>query len=191
VATTILLARHGESDWNRERRWQGQADRPLTDVGRAQARRLARALSSRPPSAVYTSDLSRTRETAVIVASTVGLAVNLDPRLREVDVGEWSGLTRGEVASLYPEGLERRRQSGTGWATGETYEAMSARVLEAIGSIAAAHPCSRVLVVTHGGPMRAVWLATGGARDAWPRYDNCDVSEIAVRSGRMRRIDSD
>ena len=140
---------------------------------------------------MYSSDLSRSRETAEIVASAIGVAVRLDPRLREVDVGEWSGLTRDEVAIRFPEGVERRRESGTGWATGETYEAMTARVLEAIRAIASAHPYARVLVVTHGGPMRAVWLASAEAGDARPRFENCEVSEIVVRSGRIGRINSD
>lgn len=191
MTTTILLARHGESDWNRAGRWQGLADRPLTELGRVQARMLADALAHKPLVAVYSSDLSRTRETAEIVADALGLTVTLDPRLREVDVGEWSGLTMADVERLYPDGVRRRRESGTGWLQGESYDAMGARVVESLRAIAEAHPSMRVLAVTHGGPMRAVWMAAGGARGAWPRYDNCAVSEIAVESGRMRRIDSE
>jgi broad specificity phosphatase PhoE len=191
MPTTIVLARHGQSDWNQTGRWQGQADRPLTELGRAQARSLASTLASEPPVAVYSSDLARTRETAEIVAAALGLAINLDPRLREIDVGEWSGLTMEEVECRYPDGVRRRRESGTGWLEGESHETMSLRVVESVHAIAAAHPRSRVLAVTHGGPMRALWMASGGERGSWPHYDNCAVSEIAVESGQMRRIDSE
>ena len=105
--TTILLVRHGETDWNLERRWQGHIDRPLNDVGRAQARALADRLDSEPFAAVYSSDLARARETAEIVAAAHGLPVHLDPRLREADVGEWSGLTADEIERRYPEGCGR------------------------------------------------------------------------------------
>jgi broad specificity phosphatase PhoE len=190
VTATILLARHGETDWNREGRWQGHADQPLNDLGREQARVLARSLVPEPPQRLYSSDFERARETAEIVGSALGLSVALEPRLREVDVGEWSGLTMDEVRELYPEAARRRSEGETGWDTGESYEAMGLRVLEALHAIALAHPGERILVVTHGGPMRAAWLASGGARDSRPRYANCDVETIAVEPGRIRRIDS-
>ena len=134
--TTILLTRHGETDWNRERRWQGHADPPLNDVGRRQARSLAESLTAKPIDALYSSDLSRARETAEIVGERIGLPVRLDPRLREVDVGEWSGLTTSQVEQLFPAGLERRRAGGTGWERGEAYEAMATRVVAALHEIA-------------------------------------------------------
>jgi probable phosphoglycerate mutase len=190
VATTLLLARHGETDWNRERRWQGHADRPLNDLGREQARGLAERLVADPPELVYASDLARARETAEIVAGTLGLDVRLDARLREVDVGEWSGLTTADVERLDPEGLERRRLGGTGWQQGESFEAMGARVVEALRDIAALHPGTRLLVITHGGPMRSVWLAAGGALAEWQSSANCDVDELAVEDGEIRWIDS-
>jgi 2,3-bisphosphoglycerate-dependent phosphoglycerate mutase len=189
--TTILLARHGESDWNAERRWQGQADRPLTDRGRAQARSLARALALDRLGAVYSSDLARCRETAEIVAAVLGLGVRCERGLREADVGEWSGLTMDEISRRYPEGVRRRQEDGTGWETGETFAAMALRVVEVLVAIAAEHPGERILAVTHGGPMRAVWLASGGAHGDWPRYGNCALEEVAVESGRIGRIESD
>jgi broad specificity phosphatase PhoE len=92
--TTILLARHGESDWNRAKRWQGFADRPLTELGREQAVALADRLRDTELDAIYSSDLHRARETAEIVAGSKGLRVEVVRDLREVDVGSWSGLTR-------------------------------------------------------------------------------------------------
>jgi probable phosphoglycerate mutase len=190
VATTLLLARHGETDWNRERRWQGHADRPLNDLGREQARGLAERLVADPPDLVYSSDLARARETAEIVGTALGLEVSLDARLREVDVGEWSGLTTADVERLHPEGLERRRLGGTGWDHGESFEAMGARVVEALRDIAARYPGGRVLVITHGGAMRSVWLAANGASAEWQSSANCDVDEIAIEDGEIRWIDS-
>ena len=190
MTTTLLLARHAETDWNREQRWQGHADPPLNEAGRAQARSLAQSLGTRPFEALYSSDLARARETAEIVGERLQLPVRLDRRLREVDVGEWSGLTSPEVEARYPAGFRRRRQGATGWERGESYEAMGARVIEALHAIAGAHPGGRVLVVTHGGPMCAVWLAGGGELADWPRTSNCDVDEIAVEDGEIRRIDS-
>lgn len=187
--TTLLLVRHGETDWNRERRWQGHADPPLNELGREQSSALAARLVSDPPGAVYSSDLTRARETAEIVGRSLGLEPRLDPRLREVDVGEWSGLTLPEIEQRFPEGLARRLAGGAGWDEGESYEAMGERVLEALHAIAAAHPGGRVLVVTHGGPMRAVWLACGGSLETRPAVANCDVHRVAVENGTITRLD--
>jgi probable phosphoglycerate mutase len=190
VATTFVLVRHGETDWNLEHRWQGHSDPGLNPAGREQSRRLAGRLASSAFDALYSSDLARARETAEIVGAQLGLAVHLDPRLREVDVGEWSGLTSSEVERQYPEGWRRRLRGETGWEQGEPYEAMGARMVAALHALAAAHPDERVLVVTHGGPMCAVWLAGGGALSAWQRTSNCDLDEIALENGQIRRIDS-
>jgi probable phosphoglycerate mutase len=98
----------------------------------------------------------------------LGLPVVLDPRLREVDVGEWSGLTWPEVEERFPEGARRRLAGGTGWDRGEAFDAMSERVITALREIAAAHDGGRILVVTHGGPITAAWLACGGAFEDRP-----------------------
>ncbi len=171
--TTILLARHGETDWNRDLRFQGHADEPLNDTGRAQARRLAASLGDERLTAVYTSDLSRAAETAAIVAASLGLPVTADPRLREIDVGSWQGRTRAEIDS-------------TRW-DGESYEAHRARALEALFGIAAAHPGERVLVVAHGGTLRRVQEAAVG--EASPVLENCGVWAVAVEDGEFRAID--
>ena len=102
--TTLLLARHGETDWNRARRWQGHADRPLTARGRTQAADLAARLAHIALEAVYSSDLQRARETAEPVATTHGLELVQLPELREVNVGSWQGLTRDEAEIRFPAG---------------------------------------------------------------------------------------
>src|SRR5881275_129291 len=103
--TTLLLARHGETDWNREGRWQGWADPPLNETGRDQARQLAELLRSTPFDAVYSSDLQRAHETALIVAEPHTVPVLVDRGLREIDIGSWSGLTRSQIDERFPDGV--------------------------------------------------------------------------------------
>ncbi len=157
--TTILLARHGESDWNRAGRWQGHADRPLTDLGREQARVLAERLASTELDAVYSSDLERARETAAIVAQPHRLPVRELAALREVDVGSWSGLTRAEAEQRFPDGYRRWLGGREGWKDGETYEQLGERVVGAVLTIAAHRLGERVLIVAHGGSIRAIHAA--------------------------------
>ena len=99
--TRIMLARHGETDWNREGRWQGHSDQPLNATGIAQAQALARRLAGEEIAALYTSDLLRAAQTAAEVTRTTGLEAILTPRLREVDVGDLVGLDRAEACLLY------------------------------------------------------------------------------------------
>jgi phosphoserine phosphatase len=192
--TTILLARHGETDWNREGRFQGHADPPLNRTGRDQAVQLSVALMAEELAAVYSSPLRRALETAEIVAASRGLEpVTLDA-LREVDVGSWSGLTRAEVEQRFPEQYARWLDYGQGWEDGETYDEMGARVVAALLEIAAAHHGERVLAVTHGGPIRAALAFAAGtthaeARRTGPQVGNAFVAEFAVEEGALRRLD--
>src|SRR5579859_6430344 len=101
----ILLARHGETVFNVEGRWQGQGNSPLTARGAAQARELARALADEPVAAVYSSDLDRAVQTAAEVAALHSLRVETDPLLREIDVGGWQGKGRVEIEPAYPGAL--------------------------------------------------------------------------------------
>jgi broad specificity phosphatase PhoE len=190
--TTVYLARHGESDWNVERRWQGHADRPLTDRGREQAELLAERLAGVKLEAVYASDLRRAWETAQAVAAPRGLEVVRLPELREVDVGSWSGHTRDECAERFPEAFARWQQGGSGWDDGESYEEMGARIVEAIRTIAAEHPDGAVLVVSHGGPIRAVHAHALGVdiathRRTGPVEPNARLSAVSVENGRILR----
>ena len=192
--TELLLVRHGESVWNREGRWQGHADPPLTDEGRRQARALAGELAALDPVAVYSSDLVRARETAEIVAAPLGLGVKTTRDLREIDVGEWQGLTWAELESRYPDGVARHREGIPGWKHGESQEHLGERVLSALRQIECEHPEERVVVVTHGGPLRtAAALAAGVSprehRRRDPRLDHCAVVRVAFRDGELRGLD--
>jgi broad specificity phosphatase PhoE len=195
VATTIVLARHGETHWNRERRFQGHADLPLNEAGRAQAAELAARLEGERFSSVYTSPLRRAAETAEIVAARLGVGVLPHAALKEVDVGSWSGLSEQEVEARYSEGYARWLENrAAGWDDGESYEALAARVVAGLQEIARKHPGEHVLAVTHGGPIRAARAVALGlsADEIHPRTAplvNCATYRIAVRDGNLEAVD--
>jgi len=194
VPTTILLVRHGETDWNRDNRFQGHADTTLNDAGRAQVADLAHALRSERFSAVYSSPLERAAETATIIASELGLEVRLDEALMEVDVGSWSGLTRSEIETRYADGYARWRAYGHGWDDGETYEELGLRVVAGLQRIAGSHPDQQVLAVTHGGPIRSALavaerVSFEKARRSIAVLENCATVRIVVRDGLLEQVD--
>jgi broad specificity phosphatase PhoE len=172
--TRVLLIRHGQSEWNADGRWQGQADPALTDLGRHQALHASRSLGV--VDAIVSSDLQRAAETAAIISSELGVGpLVLDPDLRERDAGEWSGLTRAEIERDWPgylgppppiegsraaagpaagvteDGGPRRRPPG--W---EPDEALVERALAALARIHALVPSGEALAVTHGGLVYAL-----------------------------------
>jgi broad specificity phosphatase PhoE len=161
----VYLARHGETDWNAQQRWQGHTDVPLNDQGREQARAIGAALRSAGIARIAASDLARAHETARIVAGELGIAVTLvDRDLRERAFGVFEGLTREECEAKHPNEwrawLEERRTP----AGAETQEALAGRVTAAIARVArdAADAGSSALVVTHGGALRAAVAAATG-----------------------------
>ena len=179
--TTLLLARHGETDWNSERRVQGHTDRPLNSIGLAQARELAGTLEHEPLDAVYSSDLSRAYDTALAVAEPRGLAVVRVAGLRERHFGTWEGLTDTEILRRFPEA------SSGPWGDGETPAEMTARVVDALRAVAAQHAGGQVLVVSHGGPMRAILRRHSVEIDG--PIPNCHVIRLAVENGDFRPLD--
>lgn len=145
-ATRILLLRHGQSEWNAQGRWQGQADPPLSELGLRQAHAAAAALGA--VDAIASSDLDRALTTALLLSEQLGVGpVVVEPDLRERNAGEWSGLTRDEIEIAYPGFLAERRRPPS-W---EDDEPLLARVLAAIGRIAELAPGGEILAVTHGG----------------------------------------
>jgi probable phosphoglycerate mutase len=162
--TRMLLTRHGQSEWNAVGRWQGQADPPLTDVGRGQARAAADRLGA--VDAIVSSDLDRAVTTAAIVAEALGVGpVLIEPRLRERAAGEWSGLTRDQIEAEWPGYLAtRRRPPGF-----ETDEALLTRVRGALDDLSRGHPDAELLVVTHGG---VVYVLEGAAGLTFERLPN-------------------
>jgi broad specificity phosphatase PhoE len=192
--TELFLVRHGETDWNRERRFQGHADPPLNQAGRAQARELAKSLAGEGIDAIYTSDLRRARETAEILAARVGSDVVALRELREIDVGDWQGLTWPEIEERHPDGAARWGRDGHGWDGGETYEQLRERIVAALRVIAERHPGQRVLVVGHGGTVRATRAFVEGvsvveSRGRSPAIGNCEVFRVVTEDGAWRGID--
>jgi phosphoserine phosphatase len=191
--TIVLLARHGQSDWNAARRWQGHADRPLTEKGRAQATALAERLAHIELDGVYSSTLRRATDTARVVAEAQGLELVQLPELREVDVGSWSGLTREEAEERFPEGFARWREGFPGWEDGEDYDEMAQRVIGAVVELALAHEDGRVLVVSHGGPIRAIHAAALGLdvheyRRLRPVEPNARLSAVCYVKGALTEL---
>ncbi len=194
MPTRIVLVRHGETDWNRENRFQGHADPPLNDLGRSQALVLAGHLASEPFAAAYTSPLRRAVETAAILARELGLDPIETASLKEVDVGSWSGLTRDEVEARFPTGYERWLEYGHGWDDGESYDELGARVSSELLRIGELHRGQRVLAVTHGGPIRSALAVADRvpfeeARRSIHVIGNCAVVELEVHAGSLRRAD--
>lgn len=152
--TELWLVRHGQTDWNLAGRWQGQAQSApgLNETGFAQARAARLPLMGQRFSALYTSDLLRARQTAEILARPLELTVNLEPRLREINLGKWEGLLAGEIMVQYPQELAERQRDP--WHTrapgGEAPADVAARVLEALAEITNQYPQQKVLIVSHG-----------------------------------------
>lgn len=153
--TTILLVRHGATDWNVALRAQGQSDIPLNDLGRSQAREVAAALSGLALAAVYSSDLARARHTADAIATAHGLEVTTDTAFREIDQGEWTGLTDEEIRRRWPDrwGTMRHHTPRPG---GESPEEVCRRALGGLRRVVAAHPHGLVAVVSHGAAIRTL-----------------------------------
>ena len=161
LMTRVLLIRHGETPWNRQRRWQGHADPPLSTDGLAQAARLAAHLRAeqRSIAVVYSSDLRRASATARELASALEVDLVCDPAWREIDVGRWTGLSREEIKERFGEEWKRIAEGADlPRGGGETFAVFSARVWGALTALPDRHPQESVAVVTHGGVVRALLL---------------------------------
>ena len=189
-ATTLLLVRHGRSTWNAAGRIQGQADPPLDDVGREQARRVGERLRRYHPQAVYASTLRRALETAEIIARPLGLPVTPDERLQEYDLGVLSGLTWEEIQARHPEiAAHWRNQRGAADIPGEEgYPAFLDRVRAAFAEIVARHGGEAVCVVSHGGTMGLYlnYLMGLGGRLSPFSFANGSLTVVEVGGPRLR-----
>jgi len=191
----LVLWRHGRTAWNSEGRFQGQTDVSLDEIGRAQAERAATLLVALDPSFIVSSDLSRAHETAVALASLSGLPMSVDADLRETHGGQWQGCTGEEIRSRHGDLM-------SAWAAGEDVAAgvdgerrseVAARMLAAIGRALASAPMqSTVVVVSHGGAIRAAigsllglpieyWPALGGlANCAWSVLEESAATVVST-----------
>ncbi|MCB9422873.1 MAG: histidine phosphatase family protein [Ardenticatenaceae bacterium] len=156
MTTTILLIRHGQTDWNAESRWQGHLDIPLNDTGKAQAAALAQRLAGWPIRAVYSSDLKRAAMTAVTLANALNQQPIFDPRWRERDVGDFGGLTSKEAKERFPEAWTTMKNGLLTPPNGEDWRSLRARAAKAFESVAGRHEGEMVAVVSHGGTLANV-----------------------------------
>ena len=161
--TRFVLLRHGQAEGNRELRYLGATDAPLTELGHEQARRLAVALQPFALAAIYSSPLARARDTARALAEIRGLPVTIRNDLREMDFGAWEGRTRASVLAEYSDLLADWETSAeVAPPGGESLVAVVARVVACADALAAAHPGQTVALVSHVGPIKALVCAALG-----------------------------
>ena len=184
--TTFYFVRHGESEANAARRFAGQSDSPLTARGRRQAEAVADELAKVRFDRVVSSDLSRTRDTAEVIARRQGIPVETVPDLREIDVGEQTGKEFDEIAGL----PQWRDDAFVAWPGGESLEHVLARSLGAIDRLARENPGRTICVVGHGGVNRILLSHFLGIL---PRLDrspatNTNIS-VVVTDGTTHRVE--
>jgi len=179
----VVLLRHGRTAWNAQRRFQGQADPPLDEVGRMQAYEVAALVAALRPGLLVSSDAARAMQTAEVVAEQAGLPVIPEARFRERGLGHWEGLTRDEVAEQYPDEyadwLGGRDVSRRG---GETRDEVAARALAAFRELPAV---PTAVIVTHSATAMALTNSLLGiAQETHPLgpLANCHWSELALES---------
>ena len=188
--TRILLVRHGESTWNADGRWQGQADPPLSDRGRRQAAAAATAVGA--VDAIVTSDLERAAETGAIIARHLGIEpVAVHPGLRERDAGALSGLTREQIHERFPgllpddpTGFQPGPDGRPAWPDGwEPDEPLWDRLEIALLALGRLVPDGDVLAITHGGVVYALERRLGSPGRG--RMANLDGCRVEVRDDRL------
>jgi broad specificity phosphatase PhoE len=186
VMATLLLLRHGQIKANRQGRWHGSTDSPLTWRGRRQARRTARHLTRLLPTinAIYSSPLARCRDTAGIIGTLLGIPVVEHPGLREYAIGEWENVTFRELAARYQFVVTATGDHDFAPPGGETLRQVAGRIVPAFQEIEQRHASDeRILVVGHGAAM-AVALGTliDGDAGAWTNYHfaNCSLTELML-----------
>ncbi len=187
MSTTLILIRHGETPYNRHKRYQGHRDTPLTSKGKRQTKEIALRLRNEPLDAIYASDLKRTRYTAQAINRYHSLKINILPQLREIDFGDWEGKTHDEVQREWGGLLDgwEKEPSKIKIPRGESIRGLAERVRSTVKKILSDHPDQRIAIITHGGPIRIVLLdALGlGLNNWWKTItSNGGISVIEYQS---------
>jgi broad specificity phosphatase PhoE len=199
VATELIFVRHGESNYNRDRRWQGQSqDAILSALGWQQAACVADALTDSAVAALFSSDLSRAMQTAVAIAEAIGLPIFADRRLREIDAGRWTDRLSDEVAQQEPDRITawNRTPATTSLPEGEGLAEAQKRILAFVADRIPAYSGQSVVIATHGAilqtlmaaaenlPLEQLWLDQPAANGAIVRV----AWEPGAGAGRMRLL---
>lgn len=186
--TELILLRHGETDWNRELRFQGHVDVALNAIGQEQARRLARRLAGETAHRLFASDLLRAQQTAQPVGLQLGLASISDPALREQSFGRVDGMKVDDIKAQHPQAWEGwlRFEEDYRMPEGESTRQFHARVMDAIRRMVAAHRGQTLVVVTHGGVLDMVYrtarsLGLNGPRQS--EIPNAGLNRVRVHEG--------
>ena len=156
MKTTVILVRHGLTDWNSQARWQGQRDIPLNETGLRQGQAVAKRLAGQPIDALYTSDLQRAARTAAFIEDELGLTAINDPAWRERDFGAFEGLTMPEIASRFPREYQEMQRGIFAPPGGEDDLALHKRATGAFEQLVSRHPGQTVAVVSHGGTLSRI-----------------------------------
>jgi alpha-ribazole phosphatase len=181
---SLLLVRHGVTDWNAQRIYQGQTDVPLSDQGRKQAEQLAKRLVGQNVDAVYASDLIRAGETANIIGEKIGAEIIPEPRLREMSFGILEGLTFTEAQMRYPDVVSAWLEDyNSPPPNGETMDSFSARVSSFLDDLQKKHKDQTILLVAHGGSLNELvrLLLEVPVERRWSfAMDNASLSEMIL-----------
>ncbi|MDP3135645.1 MAG: histidine phosphatase family protein [Burkholderiaceae bacterium] len=192
--TELILIRHGETDWNRELRFQGHVDVPLNALGQEQAHRLGERLAGATVHKLYCSDLLRTRQTALPASQRLALDSVSDPALREQNFGLVDGMRVDDIKSQYPHAWEGWLRFNEDYAMpqGESTRQFHARVMDAIRRLGVTHPGQTLLVVTHGGVLDMVYrtaLALGLNGPRQTQIPNAGLNRVRLREGGIDILD--
>jgi len=180
----LMLVRHGETDWNAQRRYQGQTDIPLSAMGKRQAELIGERLAGQKIDVVYASDLKRAWETAQIIAEKSGLEILSEPRLRELKFGVLEGLTFGEAEASYPDMIVAWLEDFNNTPEGaETIDLFNARIVSLLDDLKRKHGEQIVLLVGHGGSLSEILrVILGLSREQrwYLEMENASLSEVLV-----------
>ena len=188
--TEFIVIRHGETDWNREQRFQGQIDVPLNATGQQQAQRLATALAGERFDLLLSSDLQRARQTALPLEQALGRAALVQPGFREQGFGVLEGLDVPTIKTRHPELWAQwlRHDADYALPEGESVRRFHARVLAAMRDLAQAHAGKTLLLVTHGGVLDMLWRTAHGLSLHGPRecaIPNTGINRLRWRGGTL------
>lgn len=197
MKTSLLVIRHGETDWNLSGRWQGHSDIPLNKNGLVQAQKLANRLSSWPIQAVYSSDLKRAAQTAAILAQEHGLEPTYDVAWRERNGGHFEGFTSAEFNQINSASIAQMSDKNWSPPGGETNVQVAQRVLDAYHRIITLHEGQMVAIISHGGAMitllsSILGFPLGERAQLWVSSNTgINVIEVGERGAFLVRLNDD
>ena len=180
----LMLVRHGETEWNVQRRYQGQSDVPLSELGKRQAELVAERLTDQEIDVVYSSDLKRAWDTAQVIADKIGLDVSSESRLRELKFGILEGLTFDEAQEKHPEMIDAWLENFNNTPEGgETIDLFNARIVSLLDDLKDKHDEQVVLLVGHGGSLSEILrvvLELSREKHWYLEMENASLSEVLI-----------